>query len=514
MNEKQLRPRYRYSNSNVWMIYIVLVLSFCLLYGENQKVIKPRILSYELEIGIFPDARMDYAGFIEVLEGKRPDWNKEDSINNYPHIKGIAHINVDLGTQPRESIDFYIQGELRTHLVKCDSKDVQFTEQRVFYPMSYSMVANKVTVKLKGNTGKHMFTISYGGVFSPSYEGSPSNYMRIDKNGAYLRAYGYSLWFPILQKSGEDSYTVNFTSVKITTPKRFISVFTGERISETFTGTKRTSLWKADEVNLFYAGLTARPYILNRKRGIFLYYLDNPRSISASRDILEFVNKLTAFFTEHYKKINNTPQLHITELPNFASGISSGNMIGITSGQWHRFSLTDRDMGMELLVSHELVHSFVQPEISMQSPLAALFIEGFPSYFHLHALAEISGEEWYQDYILRIEKSYMKKKKTGKSHRGKKLPAEKPILSLTFGDIGKYKDTFILNDRVRLFLNYLREKMGKKLFKTFTRKLCSSKYLTSDGFKKLVLEFIPGAKEDIRIWLETSEYPDHFLLKR
>ena len=206
--------------------------------------------------------------------------------------------------------------------------------------------------------------------------------------------------------------------------------------------------------------------------------------------------------------------MHIAELPNFASGISSGNMVGITSGQWHRFSLTDRDMEMELLVSHELVHPFVRPEISMKSPLAALFVEGFPSYFHLHALAEISGEVWYQDYITWVEKSYLKKKKNGKSRRGNKLPEEKPILSVTFGEIGEYKDTFILNDRVRLFLNYLRDGMGKERFKKFTRKISMSRNLTPDNFKELMLGFLPEAEEDLHVWLETNEYPERFRLKK
>jgi len=492
----------------------MIVIGFSLLLSSNgQNRMKPEVLSYELEVGFYPDARMDYAGFIAVLEGQRPEWNKEDSIQNYPHMKGKASMWIDLGSNPGEILEFFIHGELKAHHLKLDGNNLKFKQESIFYSRSYSLVANRITVRLNGLAGKQLFELTYGGMFNPCYSSSPSNYMRIDSQGAYLRALGYSLWFPVLVKPDDDTDPVDFSQVKIITPKKFMGVFTGRRISDTIQGGQRQSLWKAGKIELWNAQVTVRPFIISEKKGIFLYHMDHPKSITASQDIFTFVNQLLVFYSEHYRKIESTPQLHVAELPNFASGISSGNMIGMTSGQWRRFNLKDDDLGMELLVSHELVHTFVRPEISLSSPLAALFVEGFPSYFHFPALARILGEEWYQQYIRRVEASYLKKKQTGKNYRGGPLPEEKPILSLTFDDIGQYKDTFILNDRVRLFLNYIRDKAGKKQFKDFTRELCHSRNLIPEAFINLIEKYVPGSEKDIRLWLETNDYPKKLRLK-
>jgi len=491
--------------------FIIVVFLFSILWANEPAA---RILSYELEVGFFPDARMDFAGLIEVLEGTRPEWNKEDSFGNYPHMKGKALMVVDLGQNPCSSLDFYMHGELRAHWLKLGTEELKFSQERVFYPVSYSRVANKVSVKLNGLSGKHRFEMAYGGVFNPSVASAASSYMRTDKQGAYLRAFGYSMWFPVVQKGRSDVPRTNFTTVKIITPKHFVPVFTGNRLTETVKGQHRLSQWQAIGINLWDAQMTVRPFKIKQNKGLFIYHLDNAKSAASSADLIKYVKQLLAYFSDHYRAVKNTPQLHVAELPNFASGISSGNMIGMTSGQWQRFSLMDKDVDMEILVSHELVHTFVRPEVSINSPLYALIIEGFPSYFHFPALAEILGEEWYQKYIGRVEKSYLRKKKTGKNWRGRPLPVEKPILTLTAEDISEYKDTFILNDRVRLFLHYIRTKLGKKRFKSFTRQLCGSRNLTPFTLIELIEKYLPASAKDVRLWLGSNEYPQRFHLKK
>jgi len=225
------------------------------------------------------------------------------------------------------------------------------------------------------------------------------------------------------------------------------------------------------------------------------------------------VSRLAEFYSDHYKSTQKSPQLHVAELPNFASGISSGNMIGMTSAQWQNFSLKDEDVSLKLLLAHELVHDYVQLDVSVNSPLAALVGEGFPSYFHLPALAEILGEEFYHSYMKRVEKSYLERKKTKKTRWGSPLPEEKPILSITWTDIGTYKDIFILNDRVRLFLNSIRTKLGKKRFQLFTQELCNSPHLDLPTFYNLVEKYIPDSAQDMDIWLKTNQYPSRFHLR-
>lgn len=498
------------------IILILVIFLFFTLTSEGISRTKlPRIITYEIDVEFYPDHETDYAGFIEILEGNRPPWNKEDSIRNYPHMKGRVLMEIDIANPVEKGkLSFYIHGELRAHKVTLDSKEVKFSEERIFYRGDYSKVGDKITINIGKLTGSHKIGITYGGLFSPSCAGSPSNYMTIDRNGAYLRGFGYSPWFPTILKSGDDTYPVNFKRVNIKTTGKFSAVFTGTRIGEITESGFRISSWEAIGIDPWHAQITVRPFKVKSQKGVHLYFLDNKKSESVSGDILKFVGKLLDHFEDNYKPIKSSPQVHIAEMPNFASGISSGNMIGMTSGQWRRFSLDDKDINMELLVSHELVHKFVQPEISIKSPLAALFIEGFPSYFHLNTLSDLIGEKWYQDYMKLVEKYYLKRKKTGMNYRGKKLPVEKPILSITFDEIGEYKDTFILNDRVRLFLNYLRERAGKVRFKEFTRELCSSKNLSVQALKKMIIEYYPGLEKELELWLESNEYPDHLKLNR
>jgi|GEM_PF-1267536 len=495
------------------MIIMVVLLMTSFLYSWAQETRKPVVRSYQLDVSFFPDAKMDYAGLIEVLYGQRPGWNKVDSVKSYPHMKCKAVVIVDFGTSSRDSLSFYLHSELRVHWMKLGESQLKFSQKIVFYPSNYSMVANQVTVKLSKVSGTHPLSIAYGGVFNPSYASSPSNYMRIDTQGAYLRSYGYSLWFPVFVEARSNTQAVNFTEVKIKTPKPFRGVFTGQRVKEYVDGNLHISLWCSEQTDIRDAQIAVRPYQINHKSGTYLYYLDNNKSKAACQGIHVFISRLDKFYSDHYKKVQKNPQLHIAELPNFASGISSGNMVGMTSGQWQKFSLEDKEVDLKLLLAHELVHGFVQVEVDINNPLAALVVEGFPSYFHLPALGEILGEEFYQKYMRGIEKSYLKKKETGKTRRGSPLPQEKPILSLTWTDIGIYKDTFILNDRVRLFLNYIRTKLGEKRFRKFTLELCNSSHLELPAFNRLLEKFLPGSIQDMEIWLETNQYPPRFYLK-
>lgn len=491
-----------------------LIFVFFTALGLNAEAGPPVVKSYDLEIEVLPDAELDYAGFMGILYGRRPEWNKKDSLNQYPHMIGKALVTLDLGDVPCDILTFYLHSELRAHSVKFEKTELAFTQKTVYYPSNYSAVATQVQVDLKGLSGEQKMAIEYGGMFNPNYSESPSNYMRIDTEGAYLRGYGYSLWFPVFLEAGKTTYKIDFANVKITTPRKFVGVFTGQRLNEYIKEESRISNWKAENANLWDAQLTARPFSVQERDGIYLYHLDNTKSRESVEDMFAFVGQLKTLYGSHYRVIKATPQLHIAELPNFASGISSGNMIGITSGQWEGFHLKSGDDGLKRLVAHELVHTYVQVPTDRQDPIAALVVEGFPSYFHLPILGEMFGEEWYQKYMRIIEESYLRRKKTKMTRRGNPLPPEKPILSITFDDVGKYKDTFILNDRALLFLNSIRSRLGKKEFKKFTRELCNLPHLDVPLFKETIHKYLPGSEKDIILWLETNDYPDRWHLKK
>jgi hypothetical protein len=239
--------------------------------------------------------------------------------------------------------------------------------------------------------------------------------------------------------------------------------------------------------------------------------MEDPRSVENAELIAGLSARLLKLYSERYRAIEDYPQYHIAEMPNFASGISSGNMIGLTSATWHTIQSEEHP---KTTLAHEYVHPFVIPVVPREDPLFALSLEGFPSYFHLPILAEVLGEEWYLGYMARVEKAYLDKKNTGKGRGGTPLPPDKPLAALTADDVSTYKDTFLLNDRTRLFFHYLLTEMGREGFWRFTRALCGSESMDWSRFKALIEGHLPGSSEDVKVWLEETGYPDRFRLER
>ena len=213
-------------------------------------------------------------------------------------------------------------------------------------------------------------------------------------------------------------------------------------------------------------------------------------------------------YKKYYKDTPDNMPFYLLEMPQYGS-ISSGNVLGMTTEAWKDF---DKYTWTKRLLAHELVHPFSQLKIKQANPFFALVIEGFPSYFHLPVLETILGKEWYDTRMKKIERWYLDKKKTGKTPRGRKLPAEKAILDLTADDISEYKDFFILSDRVVLFFNYLKRKMGGEAFWKFSKELVNLKSIDYNQFEQLILKYLPHSKDDIETWLKKNDYPVRFHL--
>lgn len=109
-----------------------------------------------------------------------------------------------------------------------------------------------------------------------------------------------------------------------------------------------------------------------------------------------------------------------------------------------------------------------------------------------------------------VQQSYLNKRESGADRRGRRIPAEKPLLELTAEDLSRYKDRFVLADRALLFFDYLRRQMGMAAFFGFTTDLFNRPALDAASFREIVLEYLPGAETDLRIWLESTEYPAQF----
>ncbi len=501
-------------HSKTLMLLLLWILSGSVLLSSEVPS-PPRALTYDLEVGIYPGANLDYAGFLGILYGQQSSFNKLDSVKAYPHLVGEAVIQVEMGAGERSLLKLYLHSELRAHDAWVDGEAVELQQEVVFYPRNYSSVATEVTLRLpEGLDGLHDVRVTYGGMFQPSYSVSPSNYMRIDQEGAYLRSFGYSLWYPVLLGPEAASESANFRRIVVRTEAPYRAVVTGQRVHQKEHEGGIISEWAVGERDHTVLQITVRPFLEKSEEGIYLYYLDDSRSEAVATDLLRMVERLDRYYVDHYGDPEAGDRAHVVELPNFASGISAGNTIGITSGQWRGFSLTDDDTGLERLVAHEMVHPYVRPDVAESSPLAALFVEGFPSYFHLPALQETLGDDWYRAYLERVEQGYMEKRETGRNRWGQDLPEEKPILEIGYEEIALYKDTFVLSDRVLLFLHDLRRRTDAAGFRALTRELMRASDLTPESFMDLIETFVPDCRGDLQTWLGTVDYPEHLQLRR
>jgi hypothetical protein len=227
--------------------------------------------------------------------------------------------------------------------------------------------------------------------------------------------------------------------------------------------------------------------------------------------VLDLAKRLDGYYRSHYGDKDLGGQLHIMQMPQYGD-ISSGNVVGIKDEHWNKI---DESPYATYTLAHEYVHPFVHARTPRSDPFYALMIEGFPSYFYLPALAEIHGEALYaNDMKSWVEKGYLAKRRSGKDRRGRPLPEEKPLLRITADEVGAYKDSFVLSDRALLLLNYLRTRMGRIRFQEFTLELFGREEMNRTVFEEVVLRFLPDAKEDLKIWLDTTEYPKSLRLRR
>jgi hypothetical protein len=418
-------------------------------------------------------------------------------------LEGEARIGLREAGRPGDVLRFWLHGELRVTSVRAGGADLEFTQQGEYYAWDYSLIGTRVQVSLPKGLVPEALEVKWEGFMNPSRARSPSDYMRIDTDGVFLRALGYSPWFPILLDQKEDAHAVDFTSVRIEVPKGMTAVFAGELVRSTVEGALSRSEWRAGGLSLFDAQLTARPFTVIKEGDISIYSLDDAGSMASARAILDFSRSLLAIYRERYAQDAVVGQLHIVEMPRFGD-IASGSVMGVQEESWRSF---DPSHASGRTLAHELVHPFVQPAIATSDPLYALAIEGFPSYFHYPALAALGALDDDQR-MAEIRDSYLAKRRTGQDRRGRPLPEEKPITRITADEIGEYKDVYVLSDRALLFLDDLRKRMGESGFQTFTRKLFAMKALDDRSFRDLVLAHLPGFEPRLTLWLDSTGLPD------
>jgi hypothetical protein len=418
-------------------------------------------------------------------------------------MAGTATMHFEDADRSVPEVVFVLHGELSVESVAIGTSTVEFAQESVLYPLDYSMVATRVTVDTAGADLGRGMTVVYGGAFNPSRARSGSDYMRIDPDGVLLRAYYYSVWFPVFLDPDEDSHRVDFDHVVLRTPEDFTTVFTGTHRGDRVEDGIRISTWQAPDGELFAAQCTSRRFDVSVLESIRLYSERSEASRAAAARIAGAVSRLEKIYRRDYREDAVPGQLHVMQMPRYGA-IASGNVVGITSEDWNGFTDSFDD---QRLLAHELVHPFVQLKTSLDDPLVAMAVEGFPAYMHLPALAELSGWNGYEARISSIEDLYLRRRESGTDRRGRPLPPEKPIVEVGFDDIGLYKDSLVLGDRAVLFQHWLRAKMGPDRFRGFTRELFGSDTGSYAAFRELLRRYLPDAEAEIDRWLETTDYP-------
>jgi hypothetical protein len=292
--------------------------------------------------------------------------------------------------------------------------------------------------------------------------------------------------------------------VVLRTPKEFTAVFVGERVREQVVGDIRVSEWSAAGTDIFQAQCTARRFAITSVGSTTLYHDAGAASGAAARSLAAFAARLEERYRTRYRGDIKTKQVHLMEMPRYGD-ISSGNVTGLSSGSWLG---VEKDSNAKRALAHELVHPFVDVGTPRTDKLYSLAVEGFPSYFHLPVLAELEGEDVYDTFLRWIERAYLANREKRKGPNPQASPLEKPLLQITADELGTYKDDIGLGDRALLFFNWIRGRIGKERFFDFARELLAHRPLDSTRFFEVVLRFIPGGEPDLKLWLETTEYPE------
>ncbi len=351
-------------------------------------------------------------------------------------------------------------------------------------------------------------TLRYAGPFNPSRARSPSDYMRIAESGAFLRGHGYSPWYPLFGDREMDPASLDIQRLTLEVPAGWTGVFTGHIVSrDTLDGWER-SVWSAPGLSAWDAQLSARPWEVEQVGDVRLYALKDAASRGAAARVLEAARRWDAFYRERYgggRRVGS--DLHILQMPPFGD-IASGNVIGLSEEQFRDFepgSFPGRTL------AHEMVHAFVQVTTPSEDPIHAVVMEGFPSYFHLPAMESTLGSGYYREWVAGTDSAYDLRRRTGVDRRGNSLPREIPMTAIPAEDIGVWKDRFVLNDRVPLFLDWLRRRMGDERFLVWARALFAKDQLTLALFEESVTDVLgEEVRSALHLWLKTTEYPERF----
>jgi len=413
-------------------------------------------------------------------------------------------------TEAADAFTFYLHPELAVREIRNEAGEPLAHEASIeTYDLAYTGGIGVHTIKLPDRLERGAtlpLTAVYDGSFSPSGARSPSDYMRIDEEGAYLRGAGYSVWFP-LQKEWDWNTAAAF-EIALEVPWGWRPLAFGELASEERRGNRNVSRWTTDSPwPLLSCHLAATEWDVVEGTALRVYHRRTEESRSAAVRYIDVGERLLSFYRSHYGSGVSTPMVFLAELCPYG-GISAGNVIGIPRDRFADVADASRSTEALELLAHELVHAFVIPAVTPGAPASALLIEGFPSYYHSLALGEVLGAGYYSRFVERAWRSY-RERREARGTPASGLPPEKPLLELTDGDIGRYKDVFLLDDRFVALLDRLRTLVGPEAFLRGTREFLDRHRAVPARFGDFVstLESISGKRltDFVDRWFGSTE---------
>lgn len=405
-------------------------------------------------------------------------------------------------------IVFYLHGELWIDSILVRNDKIEYNYESVFCNRDYSSVCIRVCIENSANLKTDNIEIHYSGYLHPSKARSISNYMRVTReDGVLLRSFGYSIWFPVFEGESLDNYKSEFSEVKITTPVDYKTVVCGNLKEDHVVGNRRVAVWEPGFIDIGEVQCVSRKYEVLENDDVAVYFLKGNDSLRYANSILEYSGRLKNLFYTNLRKVESGSKVIVCEMPKYGD-ISSANVIGLAD---ERFRSFDSEIWSKSTLAHEMLHPYVHIPVDKDNPFYSLIIEGFPSFMQVYAMARMEPESFdIKEASQNYHQGYINKRETGKTARGFELPEEKPILEITAEEIGTYKDKFVLADRVWLLMIWLWNEMGDNNYDSFLGELFNMNSIDYDLFEKLVLKYIPGSKEDLRIWLKTTDYPKRF----
>ena len=365
-------------------------------------------------------------------------------------------------------VTLYLHPELRVERVLDMNGNTCRAEQiLVDAAYSYTGTISRLKVVLADpvpSQGTTQIEVQYAGGFSPSFARGPSDYMRIDASGAFLRGAGYSYWFPAASCGPEGIDDAACFHICLNAPAKWKPLLFADLIQETTQDGRALSVWQTPEPwPLLFSHLAAADWIIVESEGVRVYCYSDSESRRAGEAYAGLISQLMPIFDQHFGEgLAQLPVL-LGQMCEYG-GIACGNVVGLPADRFVEVLHARHHEEILTLLAHELVHRYVIPMIDPSARGAALLLEAFPSYFHSIGLESVLGAGFRERFLLDAWDSYDAGYPSRDEASAPHDLRDMPLLDLTLDDIPRYKDTFLLSDKAILVLDQIRRLLGDAVF--------------------------------------------------